>query len=112
MKGFLLSPAARADLDEIWEYTAQHWSIDQASATFAKSSMRVRPSPTSGLEGRAIPNIRAGYYKFPVQSHFSSTESRTQGSSTSSGFFTSASTSPSGCSRQPTESERTGHPPQ
>ena len=30
MTDFLLSPAARADLDEIWDYTASRWSVDQA----------------------------------------------------------------------------------
>ena len=30
MKGFLLSPAARADLEEIWDYTARTWGRAQA----------------------------------------------------------------------------------
>ena len=30
MSGFLLSPAARADLTEIWDYTANRWGVEQA----------------------------------------------------------------------------------
>lgn len=28
--GFTLSPRARADLDGIWDYTAERWNADQA----------------------------------------------------------------------------------
>ncbi|MGH8241105.1 MAG: type II toxin-antitoxin system RelE/ParE family toxin, partial [Steroidobacteraceae bacterium] len=27
---FVLTPRARADLDEIWDYTAERWGLDQA----------------------------------------------------------------------------------
>jgi toxin ParE1/3/4 len=70
MKGFLLSPAARADLDEIWEYTTQHWSIDQAERYIREIVNACQALADERAQGRAIPNIRAGYYKFPVQSHF------------------------------------------
>ena len=30
MSGFLLSPAASTDLDEIWEYTVARWGVEQA----------------------------------------------------------------------------------
>jgi len=31
MTGYLLSPAAQADLEQIWEYTARNWGEDQAA---------------------------------------------------------------------------------
>ncbi|MFQ8432040.1 type II toxin-antitoxin system RelE/ParE family toxin [Amaricoccus sp. W119] len=31
MRGFVLSPAAQADLDEIWDYTAERWGQEQAA---------------------------------------------------------------------------------
>ncbi|TWF57267.1 ParE-like toxin of type II ParDE toxin-antitoxin system [Neorhizobium alkalisoli] len=31
MTGYRLSPAAEADLDDIWAYTATNWSRDQAN---------------------------------------------------------------------------------
>ena len=30
MAGYALSPAAQADLSEIWDYTAEHWGEAQA----------------------------------------------------------------------------------
>jgi len=30
MSRYVLSPRARADLDDIWNYTAQRWGTDQA----------------------------------------------------------------------------------
>lgn len=30
MKDLKFSPAAYADIDKIWDYTAQQWSVDQA----------------------------------------------------------------------------------
>jgi toxin ParE1/3/4 len=30
MTGYLLSPAAQADLGQIWDYSAQTWGEDQA----------------------------------------------------------------------------------
>ena len=31
MTGYLLSPAAQADLEQIWEYIARNWGEDQAA---------------------------------------------------------------------------------
>ena len=28
--GFVLTPRARDDLDGIWDFTAEHWDVDQA----------------------------------------------------------------------------------
>lgn len=30
MSGYVLSPLAQADLDQIWDYTAERWDEDQA----------------------------------------------------------------------------------
>ncbi len=30
MTQLLLTPAAQADMDHIWDYTVEHWSLDQA----------------------------------------------------------------------------------
>jgi plasmid stabilization system protein ParE len=32
----LLTPRARADLDEIWNYTVEHWSVAKPNATGVK----------------------------------------------------------------------------
>ena len=30
MTGFVLSPAARTDIEHIWDYTVDNWGVDQA----------------------------------------------------------------------------------
>ena len=30
MSGYVLSPRAQADLDEIWDYSAKHWGENRA----------------------------------------------------------------------------------
>ena len=69
MGGFLLTPRARADLDEIWNYTAERWSVPQAERYLREiqrgiEAVAIRP----GL-GRRCDELRAGYYKMPVGSH-------------------------------------------
>ncbi|HMJ93525.1 MAG TPA: type II toxin-antitoxin system RelE/ParE family toxin [Allosphingosinicella sp.] len=69
MSRYLLSPRARADLDEIWNYTADRWdeeqaenylrSIEKAMATIAKSPQR----------GRSYDEVRVGYRRFRIGSH-------------------------------------------
>jgi plasmid stabilization system protein ParE len=34
MSPYILSPAAQADIDAIWDYTADNWSIAQADLYF------------------------------------------------------------------------------
>lgn len=34
MSKFLLSNLAKQDLEDIWEYTAEHWSTDQANTYY------------------------------------------------------------------------------
>lgn len=35
MTSFVLSPAAQADVDGIWDYTAENWGVDQAESYIA-----------------------------------------------------------------------------
>jgi len=67
--GFVLTPRAQADLDEIWDYTAQRWSIDQAEIYIRqlwKAIMAMADSPTLGKE---CAEVRQGYRKYSVGSH-------------------------------------------
>jgi toxin ParE1/3/4 len=71
MKGYILSPAARGDLDAIWSYTAEKWGIDQAARYVFDIRDACQPLASDGLKkGRSADNIRAGYRKFSVGSHF------------------------------------------
>ena len=39
---FVLTPRARADLDEIWDYTADRWGLDQAETYHPSALERYR----------------------------------------------------------------------
>lgn len=69
MTGYVLSPAARADLDDIWNYTARHWGEEQAE----RYLLSIRDACAALAEGRrrglSADAIRAGYRKHAVGSH-------------------------------------------
>src|SRR5689334_22160464 len=66
---FILTPRAQADLDEIWDYTAARWSLDQAE-TYTRQLGRdiaaVAEQPSLGSE---CSEVRKGYRKYPSGSH-------------------------------------------
>ena len=69
MTGFALSPRASEDLDEIWDYTAQHWGMDQADR-YVRHIVAVCSDLASGRKrGRSAEAVRAGYFRYVVGSH-------------------------------------------
>jgi len=66
---YVLSPLAQRDLDEIWNYTAQRWSIDQAEIYTRQLGQDIETVAAQPEIGRACPEVRAGYYKYPSGSH-------------------------------------------
>ena len=67
--GYTLSPKARADLDAIWDYTAERWGEDQADA-YVRGIAKVFADLADGsLPGRRADNIRSGYRKQAAGSH-------------------------------------------
>lgn len=70
MTGYLLSPAAQADLSEIWDYTARNWNTEQADRYILAIRDACAALADGSRAGRAIDDIRAGYRKLAVQSHF------------------------------------------
>ena len=69
MTGFVLSPRAQADLDEIWDYTAERWGDAQAEIYVRDIWQAVRSVSADHRKGRACDEIRKGYFKFQVGSH-------------------------------------------
>ena len=69
MTRYLLSPAARADLDEIWDYTARHWGAEQADRYVLAIRDACAALADGGKQGRAVDDIRPGYRKLAVPSH-------------------------------------------
>ena len=64
-----LTRKARADLDAIWNYTAQHWGEEQAEAYLLSLGETMQLLAKQPGLGRKIDDIREGYFKFPAASH-------------------------------------------
>jgi toxin ParE1/3/4 len=69
MKAIKLTPEARADLDEIWNYTADTWNIAQAETYMLSLDSTMKLLATHPTLGRSLSGIREGYFKFPASSH-------------------------------------------
>lgn len=65
---YLLSPAAQADLEQIWDYTAEHWSVDQAER-YMEDIRDACQDLVAGTRMSRPVDIRAGYRKLPVGAH-------------------------------------------
>lgn len=70
MKGYILSPAAQADLGDIWDYSARQWGEEQANRYILGMRDACEALADDSKQGRAIDDIRPGYRKLAVASHF------------------------------------------
>lgn len=67
-KPYRISPLAEADLEGIWLYTFEVWSLEQAD-TYLRDLVAAFEALASGEKrGRAV-DIRPGYLKHPCGSH-------------------------------------------
>lgn len=65
---YRLYPCARADLEEIWLYTMEAWSLDQADSYLTDIIQTFEGLAKGTITGRPV-DIREGYLKYPVGSH-------------------------------------------
>ncbi len=70
MTGYLLSPRAQDDLDSIWDYTERTWNVDQAERYVREILLACEGLGSGRRQGRSAENIRRGYRKLAVGSHF------------------------------------------
>lgn len=68
MKGFVLSPAAQADLDGIWDYTVKRWGQEQAARYLTDIRDTCR-GLVAGTEHSRPCDVRPGYHKCRSGSH-------------------------------------------
>jgi toxin ParE1/3/4 len=68
---YLLTPAAQADLERIWDYTHDHdrWGVDQAEEYLRELQRAVERAAANPLIGRACDEVRPGYRKLAAGSH-------------------------------------------
>ena len=67
--GLVLKPRAKSDLDEIWDYTADKWDLEQAETYMRRlwaDLIAIAARPTLGRE---CPEVRQGYREYPSGSH-------------------------------------------
>jgi toxin ParE1/3/4 len=69
LTAYRLSPAAVADLDDIWEFTVQQWSREQAERYVRQVEERLVGIAGGHVPVRSAADIRPGYYKCSVGSH-------------------------------------------
>lgn len=68
-KRYQLREAAVADLEEIWRYTFETWSADQADDYVRALLMRCQWLMENPQLGKSRDDIRSGYYCFPEGMH-------------------------------------------
>ncbi len=69
MKACLFTPAAAADLDAIWDYTAEYWNADQADR-YTDTLRDACHDLASGRRRGQRATVRQGYMKCRVALHF------------------------------------------
>jgi toxin ParE1/3/4 len=69
MTRYVLSPRARRDIDEIWDYTAKLWGAKQAENYLRQLQAAIKLIAANPALGRSCDNVRRGYRKFPAGSH-------------------------------------------
>jgi toxin ParE1/3/4 len=60
MRGYVLSPAAQADLDAIWQYTVDRWGVAQAERYVFAIRDACNALAAGARIGKAIDDVRPG----------------------------------------------------
>jgi len=67
---YIISQQANQDLENIWLYTFENWSVEQAdrySELILDEIEYISINPDSGMD---FSSIRKGYYRSRIKSHF------------------------------------------
>lgn len=69
MTGYVLSPRAQADIEDIWDYSATQWGVKQAEIYIRKIQVVIEHVAAEPGIARSCDAIRPGYWKYPAGSH-------------------------------------------
>ncbi|MEL6377618.1 MAG: type II toxin-antitoxin system RelE/ParE family toxin [Pseudomonadota bacterium] len=69
MASYRLSPLAESDLEQIWLYTLNEWSLDQANRYYDQIMDAIEELASGQQQGRKV-DIRDEYLKYAVGRHF------------------------------------------
>jgi len=66
---YVLSPAARGDLEAIWTFGEARWGARRAELYIRDIQHAVETVAADPRRGRPCDDVRAGYFKFAVGAH-------------------------------------------
>jgi toxin ParE1/3/4 len=66
---YRLTPAAKNDIIDIWNYTVESWGAGQAEKYLLYIESQLDRLADNPDLGKHRPEIREGYYSFPVKKH-------------------------------------------
>lgn len=66
---FVISKKAVSDLEEIWLYTVDHWSVEQADRYYNLIFDEINFICRNYENGKSMEHVRKGYYTAKVKSH-------------------------------------------
>ncbi len=69
MHKYRLTPSAKSDLIEIWNYTVETWGGKQAEKYLQEIEDKLDKLAANSKLGRQRPEIHPEYYSFPVGKH-------------------------------------------
>ncbi len=69
MHKYRLTPLAKSDLIDIWNYTVETWSEKQAEEYLQDIESKLIHLSDNPRLGKHRPEIVHGYYSFPVRKH-------------------------------------------
>lgn len=67
---YIISKEASKDLEKIWLYTFENWSLEQADRYFNLIIDEIENITKDPLSGKDYSEIRKGYFRSRVKSHF------------------------------------------
>jgi toxin ParE1/3/4 len=63
-----LTPLAEADLEDIWRYTFEHWSLEQANQ-YHRDLVATMQALARGDKSGRVCSVRDGYLQYAAGSH-------------------------------------------
>jgi len=63
MSQVVLSPKAKSDLNEIWDYTLEHWGVEQAENYVRELWAIIQTQALDGSTATDVSDVRKGYRK-------------------------------------------------
>ena len=69
MNKYRLTNQAEKDLEEIWSYTYQKWSVDQADRYYNLIIDEIEFIASNPLTGKPVDYIKEGYRSSKIKSH-------------------------------------------